>query len=263
MKAVTRRKEGYVNIITLERPPINGLDLQSLREISEAVESAKNDYDCRVLVIASGLEGIFCSGGDLRFWKDIQDGKSVSNAGAQVFEQIELFPKPTIATINGHVIGDGISLAFACDLRIASESASFRMPEASYGFIPGWGSVRRIISIAGRGVASSMLLTGKQITAARAQIVGLVNETVPSEEVMKSTLETATRVSKFSPASVRAIKCALLGGDESRCFEAVWGKDDWKEGISALMQKRNPVFLNKGSFPDCCSIFTQNFESKK
>ena len=124
MNAVSLRREGYVDIITLQRPPINALDMETLSELSEAVESAKTDREIRVLLIASGLDGIFCSGGDLKFWMGIADGRDVGDAGRRVFAQIESFPKPTIAVLNGHVIGDGLSLALACDLRVASETVS-------------------------------------------------------------------------------------------------------------------------------------------
>ena len=262
MNAVSLRCEGHVDIITLQRPPINALDMETLSGLSEAVESAKTDPGSRVLLIASGLDGIFCSGGDLKFWMGIANGRDVGDAGRRVFAQIESFPKPTIAVLNGHVIGDGLSLALACDLRVASETVSFRMPEASYGFIPGWGSVKRLIAAAGRANASEMLLTGKQITADRARIIGIVNETVPSEALMKFSRETASRIAGFSPASLRAIKCALRGGNESLCFESVWGKEDWEEGISALMQKRDPEFSSSKQITNCCSFSGNHFQSK-
>lgn len=262
MNAVSLRREGYVDIISLKRPPINALDMEALSELSEAVEAAKTNPESRVLLIASGLEGIFCSGGDLKFWMQIANGTEVSDAGRRVFAQIESFPKPTIASLNGHVIGDGLSLALACDLRVASETVSFRMPEASYGFIPGWGSVKRLIAAAGRANASEMLLTGKQITADRARLIGLVNETVPSEALVNFSMETAIRIASYSQASLRAIKCALRGGDESLCFESVWGKEDWKEGISALMQKRDPEFSSSKQITDCCSFSGNRFQPK-
>ena len=262
MNAVSLRREGYVDIITLQRPPINALDMETLSGLSEAVESAKTDPESRVLLIASSLDGIFCAGGDLKFWMGIADGRDVGNAGRRVLAQIESFPKPTIAVLNGHVIGDGLSLALVCDLRVASETVSFRMPEASYGFIPGWGSVKRLIAAAGLANASEMLLTGKQITADRARLIGLVNETVPSEALMNFSMETAIRIAGFSPASLRAIKCALRGGDESLCFESVWGKEDWKEGISALMQKRGPKFSSSKQITECCSFSGNRFQPK-
>ena len=113
------RKEGPVTVLTLKRPPVNALDRTALEELSKALENVESDHESRVLVLTGGIEGIFCSGGDLKYWRHVEDGRAVSREGRKVFAQIESLPKPTIAAINGHVIGDGLALALVCDLRIA------------------------------------------------------------------------------------------------------------------------------------------------
>jgi len=242
MSSWIQRREGTTSLLTLMRPPINALDWEALNELTGAVEKVEADRETRVLVITSGIEGIFCSGGDLNFWRQVRDGKEVSRAGREVFARIERLPKPTIAAINGHVIGDGLNLALACDLRIASEAATIRLPEAAYGFIPGWGLIQRLVTLIGWSNASGLLLTGQQMEATQAWMVGLVNEVISSHRLMDEVLARAREIAAFSPTALRAVKCALLGGNERACFEAVWGNADWEEGIDTLFTKRTPVF---------------------
>jgi len=254
MNSIILRREGPIAIITLKRPPINALDQEALDELNDAVGEVEADPEIRVLVVTGGIDGIFCTGGDLKYWRDIHDGKEVSRAGSEVFARIERLAKPTIAAINGHIIGDGLALALVCDLRIASEKATFRIPEAAYGFIPGWGFIRRLVASVGRGNASGILLTGQPIEAGRAQMIGLVNELVPAERLQEVAMSWAKRLANLSPASLRALKCVLLGGDERVCFEAVWGGVDWGEGIEALISKRTPVFRPDRKSNGCCDL---------
>jgi len=248
------RKEGPVTVLALNRPPVNALDRTALEELSKALENVESDHESRVLVLTGGIEGIFCSGGDLKYWRHVEDGRAVSREGRKVFAQIESLPKPTIAAINGHVIGDGLALALVCDLRIASETATFRIPEAAYGFIPGWGFIRRLVASVGRGNASGLLLTGQPMGAARAQMMGLVNEVVPSDMLMVHVMSLSRQLAALSPVSLHALKCVLMGGNEAACFDAVWGKEHWREGIDALLSKRLPFFVSNGRENRCCDL---------
>jgi enoyl-CoA hydratase/carnithine racemase len=245
-------KEGPVTVLTLTRPPINALDRMALEELAEAVERVRSDPESRVLVLTGGIDGIFCSGGDLKYWQHVHDGREVSCAGRNVFDLIERLPKPTIAAINGHVIGDGLALALVCDLRISSATATFRLPEAAYGFIPGWGFIKRLVASVGRGNASGLLLTGQSIGASRAKTMGLVNEIVSPDQLMNHVMSVSRQLAALSPSSLQALKCVLSGGDERACFEAVWGKEDWREGIDALVGKRPPAFDRISSI--CCEL---------
>ncbi len=233
------KRRGVASVLTLRRPPINALDRQALNELSEAVETVEADEETRVLIIASGIERVFCTGGDLKYWRHIRDGKEVSRIGCEVFARLESLPKPTLAAINGHVVGDGLALALACDLRMASETATFRLPELAYGFIPGWGLIHRLIALMGRAKASNLLLTGRSFQAAEVLSMGLVHEVAPPDQLLNKALERTREMEALSPAALRAAKCALLGGDEAACFRSVWGGRDWQEGIDAWLDKRN------------------------
>jgi enoyl-CoA hydratase len=235
-------REGEVALLTLRRPPVNALDRENLDELALIAGELAVNREVRVVVITGGLEGIFCSGGDLKYWRNNPDGSSVSRAGREVFARIERLPQPTIAAINGQVIGDGLTLALSCDFLIASEAAAFRLPEVAYGFIPGWGLIHRLVALVGRSRAAELLLTGKRLAAPEAQEIGLINEVVAPDCLRDRALGRARELAVQSPAALRAAKCALLGGDEKACFAAVWGEADWQEGIEALLNKRAPVF---------------------
>lgn len=240
------RREGPVAVLTLLRPPVNALDQEALDELAHALSEVEADQGIRALAITGGIDGIFCSGGDLKYWRQFVDGENVGRAGRQVFARIERLAKPTLAAINGHVIGDGLALALACDVRIASETATFRLPEVGYGFIPGWGLIHRLVALAGRAHALELLLTAGPVNAARALAMGLVNEVVPADRLPEEALGRARKMAALSPAALRSAKCAIRGGDESACFQAVWGSADWREGIDALFSKRAPVFASGG-----------------
>ncbi len=246
MDAWIREREGPVTFVTLVRPPINTLDRKALDELAEIVGELESNPEARAVVITGGIDEIFCSGGDLKYWRQIRDGRQVSSPGREVFARIERLPKPTLAAINGHVIGDGLALALACDLRIASEAATFRLPEVGYGFIPGWGLIHRLVDLVGRASAFELLLTGQLVASAQARMIGLVHDVVPPDRLRDHVLGRARDLAARSPAAIWAAKRAIQGGDEAACFASVWGEADWQAGIDALLNKRIPVFGSDG-----------------
>jgi enoyl-CoA hydratase/carnithine racemase len=250
MRCWTREQEGPIAILELTRPPINALDQNALEELACQLSEIDSDSS-RVLVITGGLDGVFCTGGDLKFWRAVSDPRSVSRAGRDVFDRLAQMTIPTIAAINGHVIGDGLGLALACDLRIASERATFRLPEAAYGFIPGWGTVRELVALIGRARSADLLLTGRPLDARGALAIGLVGEVVAADDIVMVAFERGRALSEFSGSALSAMKCALRGGDDRACFEGVWGSPDWQEGIEALLAKRPPHFVRQGG-SSCC-----------
>ncbi len=247
MKSWTREQAGLIAFLKLARPPINALDQDALDEFVCHLSEFESDFRTRALVVTGGLDGLFCSGGDLRFWRGVRDARAVRQAGREVFGRLAGLRIPTIAAINGHVIGDGLALALACDLRIASDRATFRLPEARYGFIPGWGTVRELVALIGRARASDLLLTGRPLGASDARVIGLVNDVVTPETLMSVTLAQAGTLAESSGSALAALKCTLHGGDEGACFDRVWGSTDWEEGIDALFAKRAPRFGQQGT----------------
>ena len=120
--------------------------------------------------------------------------------------------KPMIAAVNGACLGGGLELALACDLRIASENATFGLPEVTLGLIPGWGGTQRLPRIVSPANAAELLLTGRPIVALDARRIGLVNKVVPPEELMSTAMQLAEILCRPAPLAVRAAKQAMIQG---------------------------------------------------
>ena len=209
----------------------------------------EDDPAIRVVIITSALNGIFCAGGDLKYWPRVYADRAevVSAAGQCAFGRLERLRKPCIAAIQGHVIGDGLSLALGCDIRLASQAATFRLPEVGYGFIPGWGTIGRLVRAVGTAPAAELLLVGEPISAARAQTIGLVSRVTAPDDLMPAAEILAARLAAQPPLALHYAKAALLGSSahrspdqiawEARCFAAVWGSHEWKQGLHKLLSK--------------------------
>lgn len=250
LKVIDLEANGPVAVLRLNKPPINALDEEGLCELVEAVEQIESDPAMKVVIIASAIKSTFCAGGDLKYWpwRYANQANAVSNLGQHTFAKIEHLTKPTIAAIRGAVIGDGLSLALACDIRLASETATFQLPEVSYGFIPGWGTIGRLVEAVGTAVASELLFLGDPISAARAQDTGLVNRVLPPEELTIAAEKLATRIAAQPPQALRFAKAAVRGTHatsspdriawEARCFASVWGSPEWEQGLRRLFRPR-------------------------
>ncbi len=245
--------KGPVRTIRLGRPPINALDAEALEELAAAADAVSEDAECKVVVFASALDGIFCSGGDLKFWRSFprERAREVTLAGRETFARIACLQKPTLAAIDGHVIGDGIALALSCDLRFASSRAVFRLPEAAYGFIPGWGTLHHLTRAVGRPRTLDMVLTGRTVDAGTALAWELVNRLQRAEALAEGLEALVDALLSMSPAALSLAKAALAEGPgvpdgtperETAAFLQAWGGEDWDEGIAALLAKRPPRF---------------------
>ncbi len=253
VRSVSLEGSGPVRTIRLHRPPVNALDATTLEELTAAADTVSTDMDCRVVVIASAIDGVFCSGGDLKFWQTFQSeqARDVSLAGRESFARISRIRKPTIAAIDGHVIGDGIALTLSCDLRLASPRASFRLPEVGYGFIPGWGTLHRLVRTIGRPRTLDMILTGCTVGGRTALEWGLVSRLQPAGMFDEGLEVLLHSLLVKSPTALSLAKVALQEGaegpdatpaQETAAFIQAWGGEDWQEGIAAHFARRTPRF---------------------
>jgi len=248
--ALIVEKKGRVMILTLNRPEaMNALDPDTYQELSDACTRFSDDPDAWAAVITGAGEKAFCAGADLK--KSIPSIKEGYSVPPSIRRGLTIY-KPFIAAVNGAAIGGGLELALACDLRIASETATFTMGEARWGLMPGQGGTLRLPRAVGPGRAAELMFLGKTIDAAEALQIGLVNRVVPQADVLPTALEWAERICTNSPVAIRAIKRAMIEGSsmtleqglelEAALAKAVMASDDAREGMSAFSEKRKPEF---------------------
>ncbi|HNY65218.1 MAG TPA: enoyl-CoA hydratase-related protein [Deltaproteobacteria bacterium] len=247
-------KQGYVAVLTLNRPANNAVSYAMLQEIDQALDEVAADKEARVLVITGTGEKSFCAGMDVA---DAVSHPDVGAVGRAIWTKLDRLEKPTIAAINGHALGGGLELALACHFRYMADSANARLgcPELNLGIIPGWGGTQRLTRLLGRNKALDLILNSSRLSPQEALAVGLVDALYPPEELMSKVMEKATALSEKAPLAVRsAIRAANTflneGIDEGLRVEGE-GADvcacskDAVEGFTAFMQKRKPAFTGE------------------
>ena len=253
----TENRNGIL-FVTIDRPKVlNALNAQTLGEIEDVFESARDDDGVRVVIVTGGGEKAFVAGADINELAKVNpiSGKMTSEHGQDVFTRIERFPKPVIAAINGFALGGGCELALACHIRIASEKAQIGLPEVSLGIIPGYGGTQRMARLLGKGKAFELVCSGERVNAAEAERIGLVNKVVPADQLMSAAEEMAKKIASRSPVAVRAaIEAINYGSDmpleegqllEATLFGVLCASEDMKEGMAAFLEKRPAKFPGK------------------
>ena len=247
-------EEENMAIITLNRPDaLNALSRGLLEELDNVLEGIRKDDKIRsVIIIGSGRA--FSSGFDLSEAGsgDEADMKAGTELGQKVFDKIEIFDKPVIAAINGYALGGGLEMAVACDIRIASEKASFGTPEINLGLIPSWGGCVRIPKLVGRAKAAQIILMGERFDAKEAERLGLVNKVVPPDELKSTAMYIAGQLATKAPIAIRlaknilskAMEISIEEGNKMMVEGAItcMKSEDIIEGISAFFEKRTPKF---------------------
>ena len=250
-------EEANIGVITLNRPDaLNALNLELINELNTLLDEVAKDEKIRVAVI-TGAGRAFSVGADLREAQKLDPAgvQSFIESGQRLFDKIENFDKPVIAALNGFTLGGGVELALACDLRIASEDARIGNPEVAVGLIPAWGGTVRLPKIVGKGKAAELILTGGQIDAKEAERIGLVNKTVPADELNSTVMWAAGTIASRAPIAVKEAKKILsrameMGMEEGNkmmlescliCYKS----EDIQEGVKAIFEKRAAQFKGK------------------
>ncbi len=250
----TENRDGIL-WITIDRPKVlNALNAQTVREIGEAFARARDDEAVRCVIVSGGGEKAFVAGADINELAKMTpiSGKETSEKGQNIFLQIERFPKPVIAAINGFALGGGCELALACHVRIASEKAQLGLPEVTLGIIPGYGGTQRMVRLLGKAKAFELICGGDRISAADAERIGLVNKVVPAEQLAAAAEEMAKKFMSRSPVAIRAAIEAINSGSdmpfeegqvlEATLFGLLCSSEDMKEGMKAFLEKRPAKF---------------------
>lgn len=250
-------KAGQVGKITLNRPEKLNAFVGTMREeIYEALSQCEAE-DVRAVIITGAGKG-FCAGADVRFLAEVRntnDGESLARVlqlARAVVSKIRELAKPVIASINGATAGGGINLALACDVRVASERATFGETFNRLGLHPDWGGTFFLPRLAGTAAAIEMMMSGDVINAGDAYRLGLVNQVVPHDELEAATAIMVERFTRNSPRINRMIKRAVYKSlnatfDEMLDYEtaaqqACFEMEDSAEGLNAFLEKRPPQF---------------------
>jgi enoyl-CoA hydratase len=250
-------RRDHVAVITINRPEKrNALNIQTRAEGAAALDDLRADDAVRVVVITGAGDKAFIAGADIAEFAErtaITQREVMLERG--LFNAIDTFPKPVIAMVNGYCLGGGCEVALACDIRIASEKASFGQPEINLGIIPGGGGTQRLPRLVGEGKAMELILTGEIIDAQTAFNLGLVNHVVPADQLETKTMEIANRMAEKSPIALRLAKEAVRLASRSNIDEGLrrevdlfalcFSSEDKDEGVRAFLEKRKPVFKGR------------------
>lgn len=249
-------REGPVAFLAINRPEKrNALNMAARLEISEILDIVSGDPEIRVLVVTGAGDKAFIAGSDiteLRKMSPVEVHEFARTYGQRLYTRFEDLNIPVIAMVNGLCLGGGLEVAMACDIRIASETATFGQPELFLGIIPGSGATQRLPRLVGPGIARYMIFTGETIDAAEALRLGLVNKVVPAGELRSRVLEIAGKITAKGRVSLKMAKRSLLMSQEigvsaGLAFEslaqvACFSSPEREEGMSAFFEKRKPAF---------------------
>lgn len=255
MNNVLVTTDSKITTITINRPQkLNALNKETIEELSEAIATAEEDVNTRVIILTGSGEKAFVAGADISEFADFTpvEGKRLAGKGQEsLFDAIENCATPVIAAVNGFALGGGLELAMAAHFRVASDQAKLGLPEVSLGVIPGYGGTQRLPQLVGKGRAMEMIMTAGMIDAATAQSYGLVNHVVSLEDLLPTCEQLAAKIIKNSPmaisAAIDAINAGYIDGTdgyqvEIDNFGSCFGTEEFIEGTTAFLEKRKAAF---------------------
>lgn len=245
-----------IGTLTIDRPEVkNALDLETVNQIREALRQFEANESVGAVIVTGAGESAFVSGADINAIRARGRDEGLAAINSSLFSDIERFPRPTIAAINGYALGGGCEMALACDIRICADTAKFGQPELGLGIIPGAGATQRLPRLVGMGRAKHLILTGETIDATQALDWGLVTAVTPSSQLQIRARELAKRILRQGPLAARLAKLALNASarvdlDSGLLIETLaqavcYSSEDKLEGTTAFLEKRKPKFTGK------------------
>lgn len=258
-EAVLMETRGAAALLTLNRPEkLNALNYELIDRLMALLDEIERDDAIRAVVLTGAGERAFSAGADIAgFAPSVRQGQEVAlrdfvRRGQRMTARVETFPKPVIVAVNGLAHGGGSEITEAAPLALASDRAEFCKAEIALGFAPPFGGSQRLPRLIGRKRALRMILTGEPITAFEARDFGLVNDVVSHDRLLDEAFALADRIAEMSPLAVAACLGSVTRGinvpiDEGLAIEAGYfarmvPTRDIEEGISAFLEKREPVF---------------------
>ncbi|MEM5494365.1 enoyl-CoA hydratase-related protein [Hoeflea sp. AS16] len=247
--------DGHVAVITIDRPEkLNAMTPDMAASLVDLAHRCNEDDAIRAIVLTGAGERSFCAGSDIRALDGYTTPWSFRHR-QDYCDAIRRIVKPIIAAVNGYAFGGGLETAMSCDIRIASENASFAAPEVKLGWIGGGGMATFLRAAAGPSNAALMLMTGDPVDAQTARQWGLVSDVVPQADLLSRAREIAQTISARAPVAVETAKlnlaaAAWMPAENAIAYERdlqtiCFATEDAAEGRRAFAEKRNPDFRKK------------------
>lgn len=245
---------GRISLITIKRPDVlNALTPAAHAELAAIFDDYENNPDIWVAILTGDGNRAFCVGKDLKSKPNPGDPKNLPDTGAAGLTRRWSLNKPVIAAINGLALGGGFEIALACDIIVASKTASFGLPEPKVGLAAYEGGLLRLPRLIGEKRAMDMILTSKRVSAKQGKKLGFVNYVVKPDKVISKALSIAATICEASPMAIRASKETVKKGQNDADLEhaitaqktypamtAMFASEDAKEGPAAFAEKRKP-----------------------
>jgi enoyl-CoA hydratase/carnithine racemase len=246
-----------IAVLTIDRPAkLNAMTLEMYQQLGRAFDEAGRDPEVAVVVLTGAGERAFCVGADLgESIPALASGRFDISRWDAAHQKHSTLDKPVICAVNGLCMGAGFEIMLSTDLRVASDTATFALPETHLGVVPAGGTLTRLVRQVPYAVAMELMLLGETFDAARAERVGLVNRVVPAGDVLPAAYDLARRLITASGTALSVVKTsvrALADMPEDAAFhaEAAFGQQafasqDAAEGLAAFAQRRPPRFPSR------------------
>ena len=252
--------EDKIAVLEINRPEaLNAINEEVMEELNAVLDHIADRCNTGEIggLILTGSGKAFVAGADIKVQSTFDEagGYAWGKNGCSVFGKLEKLDVPVIAAVNGFALGGGGELALACDIIVAGEKAKFGQPEVGLGITPGFGGTQRLPRRIGMGKAKELIFSGRMVTAAEAEAIGLADKVVPQEELLNACIDMMNSFLKNGPKAVAYSKHAMNDGAgkeidealavENKYFSWCFNTEDQKEGMIAFLEKRKAVFQNK------------------
>ena len=255
--AVTAEVRGRVGWITLDRPPANSYDAGFLEELDQAIGQVA-EAEVAVAVIRSASDKFFSAGADVKAFlqRSAEANMVMCRRAHQVLDRFAAEAPLFVAGDGGHALGGGYEIALACDIRVAAEGRyRIGLPEVTLGLLPGTGGTQRLPRLIGRGRALELMTTGRTVTPAEAERLGMVDRLVPAGGFDQAVADLAASLAGGAPLAVAAITRVVNDGLERPLDDALdrdldelselFASGDAREGMTAALERRPPKFTGR------------------